>query len=336
MMKKLLIALGVVAGALLILFLIFRNPDTDAAEMRAKYTSEASRFITAEPGLDIHVRDEGPRGAPVLLLAHGASASLHTWEPWVEELSDDYRIVSYDQPGHGLTGPHPRRCYSDVCMVAAAHAVAEALDLNEFVIGGNSMGGWLAWNYALRHPDRVAGMVLVDAAGITVEEDDEDGLPIGFRILAMPGVNQLATQITPRSMIETSLRQTVVDQDRVSEAEIDRYWELLRYPGNRQATLDRFSAPRGEEATAERMATLTMPTLIQWGTEDTLIPVAVGEAFDERLPNSELIIYENVGHIPQEEMAERSAADVRAFLQRVYAPPEPYLPPPIPEAEPAE
>ncbi len=318
-MKRLFAILGGIAAVLLLAFLLLRTPDIDAGLLRAKYANADSAFVTVEPGLTVHVRDQGPADAPALLLIHGSSASLHTWEPWVERLTSRYRVISYDQPGHGLTGPHPRGCYSADCMVAVADAVARARNLDRFVIGGNSMGGWVAWNYALAHPDRLAGMILVDASGIDVPRDQK-GVPIGFRIMQTPIVNRIGTQITPRSLIEASLRKTVTDQSRVTDAEIDRYWELLRYPGNRQAMIDRANTARGEGATAKRLSEINIPTLVLWGAEDSLIPLEAGKLFAERLPDAALVTYDGIGHIPQEEVADRSAADVASFLKTVYPP----------------
>ena len=319
MLKKISIGAGILLAALALVFLFLRVPDTDAAAMRAKYATAASHFVEVEPGLSVHVRDEGNPDGPALLLIHGSSASLQTWEPWVREFGGAYRILSYDQPGHGLTGPHPRRCYDADCMVAVAHAVAADAGLRNFVIGGNSMGGWVALHYAMQHPDDLAGMILVDAAGVAVDTDTADRrTPIGFRIAAMPGINRLASAITPRSMIETSLKQTVADPASVTDADVDRYWDLLRYPGNRQATLDRFSREREPGADAATLATIDVPTLVIWGRRDGLIPVAAATAFDDGLPDSRLVIYDDIGHIPQEEAAARSAADVRSFLQEIY------------------
>ena len=122
-------------AALILLVLIggaifwFWTPDRDVEELRALYTNEASQFIELPSGLTVHVRDEGPRDAPVLVLVHGSNASLQTWEPWVERLSDDYRIVTYDQPGHGLTGPTPDGNYDTTVFVETLDGVANALGL---------------------------------------------------------------------------------------------------------------------------------------------------------------------------------------------------------------
>ncbi len=293
----------------------FWTPDRPVEELRGKYASAASQFVELENGLTVHVRDEGPRDAPVLVLLHGSSASLHTWEPWVERLSDRYRIVTYDQPGHGLTGPNPDGDYRADAFVQTVEEVADALGLTRFVLGGNSMGGWVAWNYALAHPDRLDGIILVDASG--APDSSPDSIPIGFRIARMPVISQLMTKITPRSMVERSLRQTVSNQAMIDDAMVDRYYELLLYPGNRAATGERFRAER-TVATDATMATIAAPALVVWGDRDMLVPLSAGQWFAEHIPNARLVIYEGIGHIPMEESADRSAADIRTFLDRIY------------------
>ena len=143
----------------------FWTPDRDADELRAIYANDTSQFIELDGGLTVHVRDYGPRDAPVIMLLHGSSASLQTWEPWVEQLSEDYRVITYDQPGHGLTGPTPDGNYDTEVFVETAQGVTEALELDRFVNGGRSMGGWVSWNYALAHGDRLDGLLLVSASG---------------------------------------------------------------------------------------------------------------------------------------------------------------------------
>lgn len=294
---------------------LFWAPDISSEELRETYANENSRFVGLGIGVTVHVRDEGPRDAPVLFLLHGSNASLHTWEPWVARLADDYRVISIDQIGHGLTGPHPYDDYSPAAFVATVEGVADALSLDRFVLAGNSMGGSVAWNYALTHPERLTGLILVDAGG--APDAQPESVPIGFRIASMPVIREVLRKVTPRAIIERSLRQSVSNQDMIDDAMVDRYWELLRHPGNRRATGLRFAAER-RYATAEMMAQITMPTLIIWGDEDRLIPLRAGEWFAEHIPDARLIHYADIGHIPMEEAPDRSAADVRAFLEEIY------------------
>ena len=105
------------AIALAALFVWGYAPDTDPAAMKAKYSSAASQFVDAGGGLTVHLRDEGKRDGPVLVLLHGSNASLHTWEPWVARLGAKYRIISLDQIGHGLTGPNPTGQYDSAVLL---------------------------------------------------------------------------------------------------------------------------------------------------------------------------------------------------------------------------
>lgn len=310
---------GIIALLLIGGFVIGYTPDTDAQAMKAKYGGGASQFITLQHGLTVHVRDEGRRYGPVIVLIHGSNASLHTWEPWVKRLGGQYRIVSLDLPGHGLTGTHPSGDYDYPIFVDVVDKVLVKLGIDRATIGGNSMGGGVTWMYALAHPEKVEAMILVDAAGAPRWEARK--APIGFRIARMPVLRDIAKIITPRSMIESSFKTSVSVKSVATPAAIDRYWELLRYPGNRAATIKRFSYTHNNHpATKVKLATLKMPTLILWGEEDNLIPVKSAKWFAEAIPESKLIIYPKVGHIPMEEVADHSAADVAAFLQTLKTP----------------
>lgn len=311
---------GIIALLLIVGLAIGYTPDTDAQAMKAKYGGGASQFITLQPGLTVHVRDEGRRYGPVIVLIHGSNASLHTWEPWVKRLGGQYRIVSLDLPGHGLTGTHPSGDYDYPIFVDVVDKVLVKLGIDRAVIGGNSMGGGVTWMYALAHPEKVEAMILVDAAGAPRWEATRKA-PIGLRIARMPVLRDIAKIITPRSMIESSFKTSVSVKSVATPAAIDRYWELLRYPGNREATIKRFSYTHNNHpATKEKLATLKIPTLILWGEEDNLIPVKSAKWFADVIPESRLIIYPKVGHIPMEEVADQSAADVAAFLQTLKTP----------------
>ena len=136
-MKSLALHLGLIA----VLFVLGYTPDTDPAAMKAKYASPASQFVDVGGGLTMHVRDEGKRDGPVLVLLHGSNASLHTWEPWVAQLKDKYRIISLDQIGHGLTGPNPTGQYDGAAFVGTLDALINRLGVTRFALAGNSMGG---------------------------------------------------------------------------------------------------------------------------------------------------------------------------------------------------
>ena len=321
-MKWVLRGFLALVALLVVAFLIFRTPDTDAAEMRAKYGGSPSQFVEIGGGLTVHLRDEGPKDAPAIILLHGSNADLHTWEPWVQGLKGQYRVIRFDQVGHGLTGPDPEDNYTRANYVADIAEVADKLGLKTFILGGNSMGGKHALAFAVAHSERVTGLVLVDGSGGPMldlakgkpeKDKKKDSGNIGFKIAQTPGINLLVEQITPRSLIAQSLEQSVSVKSVASEAAVDRYWELLRYPGNRRATLKRFSLPYDPLTEAEIVGVKT-PTLILWGEEDRLIPVEAGRWLDKTMPASTLVVYPKIGHLPQEEAAEATLTDLKPWL----------------------
>lgn len=313
-MKRLLTILAVLAVLLVGAFLVFRVPDTDPAAMRAKYGGPPSQFIDLGDGLTVHLRDEGPRDAPAIVLLHGSNADLHTWQPWVDRLKARYRVIRFDQRGHGLTGAAPDGDYARAAFSADVGRVADTLGLERFVLGGNSMGGGIALDYALAHPERLAGVVLVDAAGAPQLEKARGN--IGFTIARTPFLGSLMGQITPRSLIEKSLRQSVSNQAIVTPAAVDRYWELLRYPGNRAATMARFSAKPQPFAPAD-LARLRVPTLIIWGAQDSLIPLSSGKWLASHIPGARIEVLPAIGHIPMEEAPDASAGILREWLDGI-------------------
>ena len=309
--RRILIGLAILVALLVVAFLFLRTPDTDRQAMIAKYGAPPSQFVTLRPGLTVHYRDEGPRGAPVVMLLHGSNADLHTWDAWTADLVRDHRVIRFDQIGHGLTGADPGGGYSPQTFADDVGRMADKLGVGRFVLAGNSMGGGIALRFALAHPDRLDGLVLIDSAGAP-----RLGKPagnIGFTLARNPVGRWLMTRITPRSLVAKSLHQTVRNQAIVGEAMIDRYWELLRFPGNRAATVARFAQPM-PTFPADQLARLAMPVLIQWGADDPLIPLAGGEWLHKAIPASRMIVYPDIGHIPMEEAAGQSVADLRSWM----------------------
>lgn len=318
-MRKFLKWFAIIALALIAaLFAWGYAPDIPAKELRAKYANAESEFVDLGDGLTVHLRDEGPKDAPVLILLHGSNASLHTWQQWVDRLGKEYRIIRYDQPGHGLTGPHPNNDYSAAGLVDVVDRVAKNRGLTKFYLGGNSMGGWVTHEYAKVHPEKLQGIILVDASG--APDSKPKALPIGFRIARMPAMRPIMGIFTPRSLVERSLKQSVSNQSVATTAEVNEYWELLRYPGNREATGKRF-AQFSNRYSAKPIgdATREIPALILWGDEDKLIPVSSADWFASTYKNSSTQIYKGIGHLPMEEVPDKSAADVSNWLSRPAA-----------------
>ncbi len=313
----------IVLGLLVLLigaYLLLQTPDTDPAAMRTKYGGAPSQFLALGNGLTVHVRDEGPRSAPVIVLLHGSNDDLHTWDAWAALLTKQYRVIRFDQIGHGLTGPAPHGDYSPRAFAETVEQVTAKLGVSKFTLAGNSMGGANALHYALAHDDKLTALVLLDAGGAPRLATEPGN--IGFTIARTPVLRNLMLTVTPRALVEKSLRQSVWNQAVVTPATVDRFWEMLRYPGNRQATLDRFGVG-WFTFMPEQLAALHLPVLIMWGAHDTLISPASAKWFNRALPGSTLIVYPDSGHLPMQEVPQRSADDLARWLAAHGAPPAP-------------
>lgn len=292
--------------------------DIPVATVEQQYTSAASQFVQLSDGVRLHMRDEGPRDAPVIFLAHGSNASLHTWEPWVASLKGKWRVVSFDFPAHGLTGPSASGVYNGESYVRVVDELATHLKIDRFVIAGNSMGGGVAWRYALAHPNKVAGLVLLNAAGYP--RAGEGKPPLVFRIARAPIAGELFSRFTNRAILRSNLEDVMVDDALVTDAMVERYYDLLMREGNRTATLARLRAGPDQPDAYKQMSSITAPTLVIWGDEDPWIPVGDAARFTADIKGSTAITFPNTGHLPHEERAAETAAAVDTFLTQVYAP----------------
>lgn len=310
-----------IAVALGLSYAFLADPDMPREVLVQKYGQPPSQFTQLPSGATAHFRDQGNRDAPAVILLHGSNASLHTWEPWVREMGAQLRIITVDLPGHGLTGPTPQADYTLDGMGAFLDEFATQMGLTSFALAGSSMGGAVAVKYAQAKPWRVSALILVDSGGIFLPGMEP---PVGVWIASTPVLNQITRVLPTRGLYETGLKASFVDQSVVTPEMIDRYWELNRGPGVRDATRKRFATPWSDLVAEAKKIEAALPamttrTLILWGREDKLVPVAAGEFFRDKIPGAQLIVYDKVGHIPQEEIPAKSAADAAAFL--LAAPP---------------
>lgn len=312
MAARLLRLLGVLLMMSAVAVALSRAPDRAPQTLVARWAMPPSDFIDVKGQL-VHLRDEGPRDDPSpIVLLHGTSASLHTWEGWARALTGERRVIRLDLPGFGLTGPAPGEDYSIENYVRFMNAVLNRLGVRRCVLAGNSFGGHVAWATALAHPDRVEKLILVDAAGYPRRSTS---VPIGFRIAQLPGLNQLFRFVLLRSVVESSVRNVYGDAGKVTPELVDRYYEITLREGNRRALMLRFQQAPPDTLVA-RIRELKLPTLILWGGRDGLIPVENGERFHADIAGSELVVFDDLGHVPHEEDPARTVAAVKRFLDR--------------------
>ena len=287
--------------------------DIPYATLKAKYATPASRFMTLPDGVTVHYRDQGRRDGPPIVMVHGFAANLDAWEPWAARLGPDYRIITLDLPAHGLTTVPPDYRVSTAGQVEVVDQLTRALGVDRFVLAGNSMGGGVAWSYDLAHPDRVSALVLVDSVGPRPPTRKGAGPPLVFVLLGNPVGRAMLRQINPRPLAERGLKQGYIDPHLVTPQLVDRYVELALAPGHRTLLLAAQDRPR-TPVTGETFRNIRTPTLVLHGAADTVIPLAAGQALAEAIPGARLIVYPGVGHVPMEQIPDRSAADVRSFL----------------------
>ncbi len=292
-------------------------PDKPVALLTARWAPPPSRFVALR-GMQVHLRDEGPRTDSVpIVLVHGTSASLHTWDGWAESMRGARRVIRFDLPGFGLTGPSPDNDYSLNAYTRVTLQLLDSLGVRRFAIAGNSLGGEVAWHVAVAAPDRVAALILVDAVGYPIVSQK---VPIGFRMARTEGLAWLFTRILPRSVVESSVRSVYGDPSRVTDSLVTRYFELTLREGNR-ASLPRRFAQSSNGADSARIATLHVPTLIMWGGRDGLIPPDHAGRFARDIAGSRIELFPELGHVPHEEDPVRTAAAARAFLACLSCPP---------------
>ena len=310
----LLFALGALAGVALWAY----APDLPREVLIARYANGQSKFIEVA-GAQAHVRDEGKADAMPLLLIHGSLGSLQMWDGWVAELKDRYRLIRVDLPGHGLTGDWPRGDFTVEAYADFIEVLADTLHLDRFAVAGHSLGGAVAWTFAATRPERVSPLILVDAAAYP----RESGASWRTRLARAPLIGDIAIYFKPEWLARRALKDVYADPAMVTPERVRRFSELQRFPGDREATLQR--TRNQEPLDPAPLKRLDVPTLIIWGAQDHWVPIADAFRLQTDIKGARLAIFEKPGHNPMEEDPQGTAAAVAAFL-----PTEPPAPLPAP------
>ncbi|MCC7258522.1 MAG: alpha/beta hydrolase [Gammaproteobacteria bacterium] len=286
--------------------------DVPAARLEEKYASPAMRFLHID-GVRIHYRDEG--SGPVVLLLHANFSSLLAWDPWVEALADRYRVVRFDFPAFGLTGPDPSGDYSNRRTVALTEKFVDALGLRRFTIAGTSLGGSIALRFAADHPERIERLILLNP-GIL------EGRAMAQSGTRLPETADILRYITPRALVAYLLRSRAGNPALITEEHIDRWYDLWMREGNRAAILARLRAYDGGNV-AGVVGRVRAPVLILWGDANPQTPPEQASELAAMLTAAasvRLLTYPGVGHPALEEAGERIGRDVRAWLDGTLPP----------------
>jgi pimeloyl-ACP methyl ester carboxylesterase len=282
------------------------TPDKSRAQLESQYLDARDSYVDAA-GVRLHVRDTGPKDAPALVLIHGFGSSLYTWDSWARLLSPDYRVIRFDLPGFGLTGPDPTGDYSDERGLAVLAALMDRLGVARATLIGNSIGGKIAWKFAVAYPGRVDRLVLISPDGFA-----SPGFEYG-RKASVPTMLRALPYVLPTAMLRMSLVPAYGDAKALTDAVVTRYRDMMLAPGVRAAMVARMEQVMMRDP-VPLLRRIQTPTLLLWGDKDAMIPFGNSAAYLKALPHARLVALPGLGHVPQEEAPERSLAPLRAFI----------------------
>jgi len=294
-------------GLILLAALYLWTPDKSKAELEKTYGSPKNAYVSAL-GVNLHYQDTGPsKNAIPIVFLHGFGASLHTWETWAQALSEDYRVISVDLPGFGLTGEDPSGIYTDQRSVEVLEAFLKELKIPKVVLVGNSMGGKFAWQFTARYPNQVSKLVLISPDGYA-----SPGIQYGKKP-DVPAIADLYRYFFSKTFLAMNLKPAYADPNTLNDALVNRYYDLMLAPGVRGAILGRMQQTVLQDPVPS-LASIQVPTLLIWGEKDAFIPISNSNDYLKVMPNAKRVSLPNIGHLPQEEQPSIGLAVLKEFL----------------------
>lgn len=324
---------GIVAGSVALAAVcvgaFLYQPELTRQELSAALGGRESKFMTLDSGVSMHYRDQGKKDGPALVMIHGGFGSLHNWEGWTAPLGSQFRLISMDLLGHGLTGASPQKHYARTPQRDAIAALLNKLEVKHYAVAGNSFGGSIAIELARAYPNQVDALILIDSEGLPNRKDGYDASRFSQDRAVSPSDpsftklrwhERLAPRFVGSSVVRNALESMIYDQALVSDELVEQFADALRHEGNGEAQVLMFRqnlheiAKNGPQDLLEKLPELKMPTLILQGEHDSLVPIAVAKRFDEEIPKSSLQIVKGAAHMPMLEKPLKSAELVRDFL----------------------
>lgn len=306
-MPRMLLAFVIIAALAIGAYAAWKMMTSPMVDAAALYMTDDDRLMTID-GANVRVRIEGPEGAPAIVLMHGFVYSLESFDVWAAALKDDHRVIRFDLLGHGLSGPDPQKRYSPDERAAFVGSVMDVLGVDKAVIGGNSLGGLAAWKFAAAHPERTNGLILVSPGAFPANG-------VGDTALSPPPPMALFLRTGQETAVATALANIYYDKDFITDEKVKLVSTMMRQPGNGDAfveSIEKFTLRDPVPA----LNSITAPTLVLWGAQDRIIPLDQGKRIVEEIPGARLVVYDNIGHVAQEESAQ-SIIDVKAFLAEI-------------------
>jgi len=257
----------------------------------------------------------GDEGTTIILI-HGIGGSVEAWTPNINVLAQHHRVYAIDLVGFGRSDK-PSMPYSFSYMARFVNDFIQAQHIDRATVIGHSLGGGVSLQFTIQFPDRVEKLVLVSSGGLGRE------LNLLLRLATLPVIGELLTRPS-RKRTAQFLKECIHDPALVTDDLVELFYQMAVLPGAQKSFLATLRADvnlRGLRADAMRsiqhdLATITAPTLIVWGQQDRIVPVAHAHAAERRIPNAELRILDPCGHMPQFERAEEFNALVLGFLAK--------------------
>ena len=305
---KLLLALIVIGAIVITVFWFARPADLSSDELRASVpNSEYSHFAEID-GVQIHYQEKGT-GVPLVLI-HGFTSSTYSWKDVFGPLSKNFRVIAVDLKGFGFSGK-PDGDYSRPAQAVLISHLFDYLKIEKAWLCGNSMGGEVSLNVALHNPARVAGLILIDSAGVKV--NGGGSLAPGYISIPVVGRVLTAIALTKDKLVREGLEKSYYDDSKITEDRVAAYYRPLKTRGGQLGAL-RARTQADLFPIEQDLGKVNAPVLIIWGAEDALIPLEAGRKMNSLVKGSKLVIIEKCGHVPQEEMPERVVDEIEKFI----------------------
>jgi pimeloyl-ACP methyl ester carboxylesterase len=308
------LALGIILLLLLVGPFLVPVPPLEGTKPIEELADPDSRFVEIND-LSVHYKTTG-QGEPVFVLLHGFGASLYSWNAVMGPLGDLGTVIAYDRPAFGLTerplqweGESP---YSPQAQVNLLLGLLDHFGIERAILVGNSAGGTVAMNFTLQHPERVKALILVDPAvyggGVALR---------GTRwLLRTPQMRHLgpliARQIQTRG--PELIRLAWYDPTRISEETLALYKKPLQAE-NWDRALWELTIASQESDLAERLDEFTLPVLVITGEMDKIVPTEQSVRLAGELPDAQLVVIPQAGHLPHEEQPAAFLEAVKSFAQ---------------------
>lgn len=275
-----------------------------------------SRFIQIN-GINVHYKQMGS-GEPVIILLHGFGASVFSWREVMTPLANHGTVIAFDRPAFGLTQrPMPgewqgQNPYSPEAQVALVIGLMDALKIDRAILIGNSAGGTVALSTALAYPQRINGLVLVDAAVYS-----GGGAPAWIRPLLRLSQYDRVGQLISRSLLQNGdrlIESAWHDPARITAEVLEGYRKPLKV-NNWDRALWELTKASGESDLAARLPEVKMPVLVVSGDDDRIVPTDQSVRLSEEIDGARLVVFTACGHVPQEECPDQFLEAVLPFVQ---------------------